>query len=147
MSIRRRISIGVAVAGVIAVAMVAGSRTLAQTKTVVWPADAIKWTDTTAAPGAKIAVLWGDPNKGAYGALKQVPGGTVLAKHTHKNDSHVLMVMGSISLEIEGKTTVLGPGSFATIPGGVPHAATCRGTAACQYFETMSGVFDSTPAK
>jgi len=119
----------------------------AQTKAVVWPAAAIKWTDNAAVPGAKAATLWGDPAKGAYGALKQVPAGTVLAAHTHKNDSHVVTVKGSITLEIDGKKTVLGSGSYTMIPGGVPHSATCGAGAACEYFEHMAGAFDSTPAK
>ena len=32
------------------------------------------------------------------------------------------------------------------IPGGVPHAATCGAGAACEYYEEMSGAFDSVPA-
>lgn len=117
----------------------------AQSKAVVWPAAAIKWTDNPGVPGAKQAVLWGDPTKGAYGALKQVPGGSVLAMHTHKNDARVLVIRGTIAFEIEGKTTEVGVGSYAMIPGGAPHAAICRGTAVCEYFEEMSGAFDSVP--
>ena len=143
MCIRRMSQSGLVVMGVIALLQVSS----AQTKSVVWPAAAIKWMDNAAVAGAKQAVLWGDPTKGAYGALKQVPAGTVLALHTHKNDSRVIMITGTISLEMEGKTTSLGPGSFALLPGGVPHAATCGAGGPCEYFEEMSGAFDSTPAK
>ena len=111
------------------------------------PAASLKWADNPAVAGAKQAVLWGDPATGPYGALKQVPGGTVLAAHTHKNDGRVVVITGSIALEIDGKTTTLGPGSYALIPGSAPHAATCQGTAACQYLEQMQGAFDSTPVK
>ena len=119
----------------------------AQTKAVIWPAGALKWTDNPAVTGAKQTVLWGDPTKGAYGALKQVPAGTVLAAHTHKNDSRVIMIKGTVGLELDGKTTDLGPGSYALIPGAAPHSATCRVGGACEYFEEMSGAFDSTPVK
>jgi len=124
-----------------------GAWLVSQSKAVVWPAETLKWADTATAPGAKMAVLWGDPAKGAYGALKQIPGGTVLAAHTHKNDSRVVMVKGSIDFEIEGKKSVLSAGSYAMIPGGVPHSGTCRAGAACEYFEQMSAPFDSTPVK
>ena len=124
-----------------------GGVTSAQSKAVLWPAAAIKWTDSTVAPGAKVAVLWGDPTKGAYGALKQVPGGTVLAAHTHTRDSHVVIVKGSLTLDMEGKKTTVGPGSFTMIPGGLAHSATCAAGAACEYFEHMDGAFDSAPAK
>jgi quercetin dioxygenase-like cupin family protein len=129
------------------VVVVMGGITSAQSKAVVWPSASIKWTDSPAAPGAKVAVLWGDPAKGAYGALKQVPAGTVLAAHTHTQASHVVMVKGSITLDMEGKKTTVGPGSYTLIPGGLPHAASCGAGAACEYLEHMTAAFDSAPAK
>jgi quercetin dioxygenase-like cupin family protein len=131
----------------VGVVVILGAVTSAQSKAVVWPAAAIKWTDVAVAPGAKMAVLWGDPAKGAYGALKQIPAGTVVAAHTHTRDSHVVMVKGTVTLDIDGKKTPLGPGSYAMIPGGAPHTATCGAGAACEYFEEMAGAFDSAPVK
>jgi quercetin dioxygenase-like cupin family protein len=143
MNVRLFTRSGLLLIGVVALLQVSS----AQTKSVIWPAATIKWVDNPTIAGAKQAVLWGDPAKGAYGALKQVPAGTVLASHTHTNDSRVVVVRGTISLEIDGKTTSLGPGSFALLPGGAPHAATCGATGVCEYFEEMSGAFDSTPVK
>ena len=142
MRLERMLLVGIAgiVVGLVGVAS-------AQTTAVVWPSAAIKWTDNAAVQGAKSATLWGDPAKGAYGALKQVPAGTVLAAHTHKNDSHVVVVKGTVTLDVEGKKTPLGPGSYTMIPGGVPHTAACGAAAACEYFEHMAGAFDSSPAK
>jgi mannose-6-phosphate isomerase-like protein (cupin superfamily) len=145
MSLGRRIRIGALLAALFALALVAGA-VLAQGKPIVWPTEAIKWTDVAGTTGRQ-AVLWGDPAKGGYGALKQVTGGTVLPLHTHKNDSRVLIIRGTVVLEIDGRMTALAPGSFAMIPGGLPHAATCQGKVPCEYFEEMSGAFDSTPVK
>lgn len=131
----------------VGVVVMLGAVTSAQSKAVVWPAADIKWTDSPVSPGAKMAALWGDPTKGAYGALKQVPAGTVIPAHTHTRDSHVVMVKGTISLDMEGKKTTLGPGSYVLIPGGVAHTPTCAAGAACQYFEEMAGAFDSAPVK
>ena len=50
-------------------------------KPVVWSAADIRWTDNPAMKGAQQAILWGDPTKGAYGALKRIPAGTVVAMH------------------------------------------------------------------
>jgi hypothetical protein len=144
MQLRRFAGFGLVASGI---GLVAIGYVAAQSKAVIWPAQAIKWTDTAAAPGAKVAVLWGDPAKGPYGALKQVPAGTVLAAHTHKLESRVIMIRGTINFEIDGKTTTLGPGSYGQIPGGAPHAATCSKAGPCEYFETMNGAFDSTPVK
>ena len=130
----------------IAVFVLVTGAVTAQGRLVVWPTEAIKWTDVAGTTGRQ-AVLWGDPAKGGYGALKQVPAGTVLAPHTHTNDSRVLVVKGTIVLEIGGKSTALRPGSYAMIPGKQPHSARCDGTAACEYFEEMSGAFDAMPVK
>jgi quercetin dioxygenase-like cupin family protein len=131
----------------VGVVVLLGSITSAQSKTVIWPSAAIKWTHSPGAAGAKVAVLWGDPAKGAYGALKQVPAGTVLAAHSHSHDSHVVIVKGSMTLDLEGKKTTVGPGSYTMIPGGVPHTSACGAGAACEYFEHMTAAFDSAPAR
>lgn len=135
------------IARILAIAGVVGMAALvsAQSKTVVWPASAIQWTDNPAMKGAKTAVLWGDPAKGPYGALKMIPAGATLAPHSHKHDSRVVIVKGSVTLEIEGKKNVLAAGSYTLIPGGTPHGAACGAAAACEYFEEMAGAFDSVP--
>src|SRR5437867_2976296 len=107
MSIRQLLGIGITLVGLIALVLVPGWRAIAQGRLIVWPTEAIRWTNMGAVPGAKQAVLWGDPTKGAYGALKQVPGGTLLPLHTHKNDSRLLNVKGMVALEVEGKTTAM----------------------------------------
>ena len=132
---------------VVGVVVILGAVTSAQSKAVVWPSAAIKWTDSAVATGAKMAVLWGDPTKGAYGALKQVTAGTAIPAHTHTRDSHVVVVKGTVTLDIDGKKTPMGPGSYSMIPGGAPHSATCGAGAACEYFEHMDGAFDSIPVK
>jgi mannose-6-phosphate isomerase-like protein (cupin superfamily) len=41
--------------------------------------------------------------------------------HSHPFDQVVMIVMGAIILEIEGKTMEMGPGTVARVPSGVPH--------------------------
>ena len=69
---------------------------------VLWPAGDIKWSESPAMPGAKIAVLWGDPKTGPYGALKSIPAGRSLAAHTHSHDQKVVVLMGTIVLAMDG---------------------------------------------
>lgn len=110
---------------------------------VVWPAAEIKWSDSAAMKGAKIAVLWGDPKTGAYGALKTLPGGAMLALHTHTHDQRVIGVSGTIVLALEGAAAKdLGPGSYAFIPGGAKHKADCKAGTDCVYFEEQQGASD-----
>ena len=115
----------------------------AAAKPVIWPAVDLKWVDNPAMKGAQQAVLWGDPAKGAFGALKRITAGTVLPMHIHTNTMREVVVAGTISLAIEGAPAKdLGPQSYTSIPGGVKHTATCKAGADCVYFETSTGAYD-----
>jgi quercetin dioxygenase-like cupin family protein len=110
---------------------------------VVWPAADLKWSDSPAIKGAKIATLWGDPKTGAYGALKTIPDGVTLALHTHTYDQRVIALTGTIVLSIDGGSSKdLTPGSYAFIPGGLKHTAACKAGAECKYFEEQPGASD-----
>src|SRR6266581_1615405 len=54
---------------------------------IVMPAGDLKWTDLdpTGAPGVKIADMWGDHTKGAFGAFVKFPAGFATPLHTHTN--------------------------------------------------------------
>jgi quercetin dioxygenase-like cupin family protein len=121
-----------------------GAAVAADAKGVVfWPAGDIKWTDSPGVPGAKVAVLWGDPKAGTYGALKSVPGGSLLPLHTHTNDHKVVMVGGTMSISVDGAAPKDTPaGSYVFIPGGVKHKAECRAGATCTYLEQSPGAYD-----
>ena len=58
-----------------------------------------------------------------------------------------MIVKGTITLDMEGRKSTVGPGSYTMIPGGMPHVSTCGAGAACEYFEHMDGAFDSAPVK
>jgi mannose-6-phosphate isomerase-like protein (cupin superfamily) len=115
-------------------------------KGVVSPASDLKWTDNPAMKGAQQALLWGDPAKGAYGAFKKIPGGTVLGLHTHAHDQRAVMISGTIEFNFEGEDKKeLGPGSYVSIPGGAAHDATCKAGADCIYLEESVGAADFKP--
>ena len=129
--------------GVLAGVWVGQAMAQASKTAVVWPAGDLKWSDNPAIAGAKIATLWGDPKTGAYGALKSIPGGGVLALHTHTQDQRVIVLTGTILLALDGGAArELGPGSYAFIPGGLKHTANCKAGAECKYFEEQQGASD-----
>ena len=110
---------------------------------VVWPAADIKWSDSPAIKGAKIAVLWGDPTKGAYGAFKTIPSGGTIALHTHSHDQRVITTGGTIILTMDGAAPKdLPVGSYSFIPAGAKHTAECKGSTDCTYFEEQPGASD-----
>ena len=113
----------------------------------------LTWTDLDpdGAPGVKVADLWGDHTKGAYGALFKLPAGFAVPLHTHTHDIKVVMVSGTYIQVPEGKSEFrLGPGSYMMQPGGdYRHTTSCDKSADCVFFAESGGKFDLmvVPAK
>jgi hypothetical protein len=113
------------------------------------PAADLKWIDLDpkGAPGVKVANLWGDHAKGAFGALFKLPAGFAAPLHTHTHAMKVVFVSGTYIQAAEGKAEVrLGPGSYMMQPGGnYRHTTTCDKAADCVFFIESSGAFDLKP--
>ena len=113
---------------------------------VFMPASNLKWTDLDpkCAPGVKIANLWGDHTKGAFGAFLKLPAGFAAPLHTHTHPMKVVFVSGTYIQAAQGKAEVrLGPGSYMMQPGSnYQHTTTCDKTADCVFFLESDGAFD-----
>ena len=113
---------------------------------VAMPASDLKWTDLdpTGAPGVKIADLWGNHAKGAYGAFIKLPAGFAAPLHTHTYVIKVVIVSGTYIQAPEGKSEFrLGPGSYLMQPGGnYRHTTSCDKTSECVFFAESNGKFD-----
>ena len=118
----------------------------AASRLVVMPAGDLKWADldTTRAPGVKVADLWGNHAKGAFGAFFKFPAGFAAPLHTHTNDMKVVIVSGTFIQAPEGKPEFrLGPGSYFLQPGGnYRHTTSCDPAAECVFFVEGKGKFD-----
>jgi anti-sigma factor ChrR (cupin superfamily) len=116
---------------------------------VIIPASDLKWTDLdpTGAPGVKIADVWGDHTKGAFGAFIKFPAGFAASLHTHTNAMKIVVVSGTFIHGPEGKPEVrLGPGSYVMQPGGnYPHTTSCDKASECLFFSQSNGKFDLKP--
>jgi hypothetical protein len=113
---------------------------------VVRPSADLKWTDLdpAGAPGVKVADLWGDHTKGAFGAYFKLPAGFAVPLHTHTHDMKVVFVSGTYIQAPEGKPEFrLGPGSYLLQPGGnYRHTTSCDKTSECLFFVESNGPFD-----
>ena len=92
---------------------------------VFMPGGDLKWTDLdpNGAPGVKIADLWGDHAKGAFGAFVKLPAGFAVPLHTHTHAMKVVFLSGTYIQAPEGKAEVrLVPGSYMMQPGWNPRA-------------------------
>jgi hypothetical protein len=121
----------------------------AASRLVVTPAADLKWSDLdpAGAPGVKVADLWGDHTKGAFGAFFKLPAGFAAPLHTHTHDIKVVFVSGTYIQAPEGKPEFrLGPGSYLMQPGGnYRHTTSCDKGADCVFFVESNGAFDLKP--
>jgi anti-sigma factor ChrR (cupin superfamily) len=112
-------------------------------------AGGVKWTDLdpAGAPGVKVADLWGDHTKGAFGAFLKLPAGFAAPLHTHSHAMKVVFLSGTYIQAPEGKAEVrLGPGSYMMQPGGnYRHTTSCDKAAECVFFVESTGAFDLKP--
>jgi anti-sigma factor ChrR (cupin superfamily) len=118
----------------------------AASRLVATPAADLKWTDLDpkGAPGVKVADLWGNHAKGAFGAYLKLPAGFAVPLHTHTHDMKVVFVSGTYIQAPEGKPEFrLGPGSYMMQPGGnYRHTTSCDKTSECVFFVESTGPFD-----
>jgi quercetin dioxygenase-like cupin family protein len=107
---------------------------------VIVAATDLKWVDGPPGlpPGAKMAVLNGDPGKkGSFTLRLQMPAGYKIPPHTHPTTERVTVISGAVHLgmgdkfdEAAGKE--LTAGGFAVLPAGMKHFAWASGEAIVQ---------------
>jgi hypothetical protein len=106
----------------------------------------LKWTDLdpTGAPGVKVADLWGDHTKGAFGAIFKLPAGFTVPLHTHTYDMKVVIISGTYIQTPDGNPAFrLGPDSYLMQPGGdYRHITSCDAASECVFFVESGGPFD-----
>ena len=106
---------------------------------IVTPAD-LKWRDAPPGlpPGAKMAVLEGDPGKkGSFTVRLQAPAGYKVPPHTHPTAEHITIISGALYVgagdkfdEAAGKE--LAAGSYVVMPAGMKHYAWSPGETVIQ---------------
>ncbi|MBI1805413.1 MAG: DUF4437 domain-containing protein [Ignavibacteriae bacterium] len=135
----------------IATLMVLGAtQSIAQKKTkkeaTVWPAENLTWVEVPNTGGVKRAVLWGDPDKGAYGAFYKFPAGAKFPLHYHTNPIKTVVISGTMFYTPEGGTeTKLGPGSYLSYGAKDRHASGAVGDSGCTFLCQQPGKFDLVP--
>lgn len=103
--------------------------------------DRLEWKDGPASlpPGAKVAVLEGDPAKEGYFALRlQLPDGYKIPAHWHPNVERVTVISGTFHLgmgeKLDPKTAeALPAGSYVFMEPGMRHFAWTEGPTVIQF--------------
>ena len=89
-------------------------------------------------PGAKMAVLEGDPTKeGPFTMRVLLPDGYKVQPHTHPATEHVTVISGTFNIGMGDKfdqaaTQVMPAGSFGHWPAGMKHFAWVKGETVIQ---------------
>ena len=97
--------------------------------------------------GVSMAVLWGDPDKGAHGTFTKFAPGYDAGMHTHTNDVWVVVIKGAYLYKDDAGEKRVGPGDFIRVPGGRKHWSGGDKTEGALFYEEGSGKFDLIPAK
>jgi quercetin dioxygenase-like cupin family protein len=106
----------------------------------LYPPTTIEWKPGPAAlpPGAKMAVLEGDPTKeGPFVVRFQFPEGYHVPPHTHPKTERVTVISGTLLLATgealdRNSAKELPAGSFGYWPAGMKHAAWSEGETVIQ---------------
>ena len=98
-------------------------------------------------PGVSMAVVWGDPDKGAHGTFTKFVPGFDAKTHTHMNDVWLLVIKGAYLYKDEAGDKRVGPGEFIRIPGGHKHWSGGDPTEGALFYQEGSGKFDLIEAK
>lgn len=111
---------------------------------ILWTAEDIKWVPLKgAAPGVMTATLWGNLEKGPYGALIKFPAGFEAPLHYHTSDIKIIIIKGAYIYTPEGGTRKrFGAGSYVSYPGGDRHTTHGAEDSETVFFIEQPGKFD-----
>lgn len=127
----RLVAVVAAFAAVGAFVSVAQDDMKAKKEHIILTPDDIKWGDAPPVlpPGAKAAVLDGDPKKeGIFAMRLKIPAGYRIAPHWHPADERVTVISGKLHLGLgdkfdESKCKALPAGSYFSMPPKTNHFA------------------------
>lgn len=114
--------------------------------------EELKWNpmDPKQPDGVQIAVVNGDPMKGASSFYLKIPANSPPNVHSHTGDYQTIVVKGQSKHWVEGKESeakTLSAGGWWWQPGKQVHGDQCVSAEPCIAFITMTQKFDYQPSK
>jgi quercetin dioxygenase-like cupin family protein len=114
-------------------------------KAVLTPTADNKWAEVPGMAGVQMAVAQGDPSKGpSHFFIKFAPGFSAPLHH-HTANHYVVVLAGTVVLNVDGAATKLPAGSYFSFTGMKPHATSCDASAECLLAIDSRGKWDVVP--
>lgn len=107
--------------------------------------DAAELSFESIMPGVQRAIVWGDPDRGAYAAFTRFDAGVSHPLHTHPNDITILVVSGAYVYRAGDREIRVGPGSYLFVPAGTPHTSAADPNEPSLFFEESTSRFGLIP--
>ena len=93
-------------------------------------------------PGASMAVISGDPDKGAHRMFTKFAPGATFALHTHPSEMSIVVLKGAYIYKPEkGEERRVGPGGYLHFPAGDRHVSSGDAKEGALFFEESTGKF------
>lgn len=110
-------------------------------KLSVFSPESVKWVDAPASlpPGAKIAVLEGDPAKeGPFVFRAKLPDGYRIPPHVHPKVERITVIAGTFNVGMgdsfdRARMTAMPAGSYGYWPAGMKHFVCAKGETIVQF--------------
>ena len=94
-------------------------------------------------PGVKKKILWGNHEKGPYGAFTKFDPGLNNPLHTHTSELRIVVLQGAYIYKPQnGSERRVGAGSYISIPGGDVHVSSGEPKEGALFYEESPGKFD-----
>jgi mannose-6-phosphate isomerase-like protein (cupin superfamily) len=137
---------GVAIVGALGVGAFLGVVAAQGQKTV--HVDSAQATYKELAPGASASLLWGDMDKGPYGAFTKFVPGASFPLHTHSSEIRIVVLKGAYVYKPEkGQEVRVTVGQFLSIPGGDRHVSGADAKEGAVFYQASPGKFDLNPVQ
>ena len=85
-------------------------------------------------PGAESVVLRDDAQTGATEMLVRYPAGHKFEPHWHSANERMVVVEGTMQVEVDGVTKTMGPGSYAYLPARHQQTEACVSETRCGFY-------------
>ena len=109
-------------------------------------AEQLKYKDV--APGASMATIWGDPDKGSHRVFTKFAPGATFALHTHTSEMHIVVIKGAYVYKPEnGAEKRVTAGCYIDLPAGDRHTSSGDAKEGALFYAESAGKFDLVPVE